>query len=255
MLSSWVAGSLFAAGLSAFYLLKNKFRTQSQLLLKISLIVFIFSSLAILVSGHTHAIQVARTQPAKMASFEALWKTQKGAPMSLIGFPSETDQMTYLEIRIPKLLSFLIDFDHNSEIKGLEAFPKDEWPPVAPVYFSYHIMIAIGMLFVAMAFIYAFLILKNKVHVKKLWLWPLVIAIPLPHLSIQSGWMAAEIGRQPWAVYGVLKTADAASRVVPAWQILFTLIMFSVIYLLLFFLFIYILLKLINKGLETNNSY
>ncbi len=255
VLASWVAGSLFTAGVSAFYLLKNKFRAQSQLLLKVSLIIFMFSSLAMLISGHTHAIQVAKTQPAKMASFEALWKTQKGAPMSLFGFPSEADETTYLEIRIPKVLSFLIDFDYNSEIKGLEAFPKNEWPPVAPVYFSYHIMVGLGMLFIVMTLVYGFLIFKNKLYDKKIWLWPLVIAIPLPHLSIQSGWMAAEIGRQPWAVYGVLRTTDAASSVVPAGQIQFTLIMLSLIYLLLFCLFIYILVRLINKGFNSADSY
>jgi cytochrome bd ubiquinol oxidase subunit I len=255
VLASWIAGSMFAAGVSAYYIIKDKFKSQSRILLKISLIVFIFSSLAILVSGHTHTIQVADTQPAKMASFEALWKTQKGAPMSLIGFPSESDETTYLEVRIPKLLSFLINFDHNSEVKGLEAFPKNERPSILPVYFSYHLMIAIGMLFIAMTLVYSFLILKNKLYDNKTWLWPLVIAIPLPHFSIQSGWMAAEIGRQPWAVYGVLKTADAASAVVPAWQVLFTFIMFSLIYLLLFCLFIYILLKLINKGFDSADYY
>jgi cytochrome bd ubiquinol oxidase subunit I len=255
VLASWIAGSLFASGVSAFYLIKNKFNNQARLMLKVSLIIFIFSSLAILVSGHTHAIQVAKTQPAKMASFEALWKTKNGAPMSLIGFPSVADETTYFEIRIPNLLSFLIDFDHESEVKGLDAFSKNEWPPVAPVYFSYHIMTGLGALFIAMALIYAFLILKNRLYDKKAWLWPLVIAIPLPHFSIQFGWMAAEIGRQPWAVYGVLKTSDAASRVVSAWQVLFTFIMLSIIYLLLFCLFIYILGKLIKKGFESADSY
>jgi cytochrome bd ubiquinol oxidase subunit I len=255
VLASWIAGSLFTAGISAFYLIINKFREQSQLLLKVSLIVFIFSSLAILVSGHSHSIQVAKTQPVKLASFEALWKTQKGAPMSIIGFPSIADETTYLEIRIPTLLSFLIDFDHNSEVRGLDAFSRNEWPPIAPVYFSYHIMIGLGMLFTAMAFIYAFLIIKNKLYDKKTWLWPLVIAIPLPHFSIQFGWMAAEIGRQPWAVFGILKTSDAASQLVSAGQVLFTFIMFSIIYLLLFCLFIYILSKLIKKGFESADSY
>ena len=255
VLSAWIAGSLFAAGISAFYLIRNRFTEHAKYLLKISLIIFIFSSLAILVSGHTHSIQVARTQPAKMASFEALWHTQKGAPMSIIGLPSVDNQKTYFEIRIPKLLSLLIDFDPNSEIKGLDAFPKDETPPLVPVYLSYHIMIGLGMLFIAMALIYAFLLFKNKLYDNKKLLLPLVLAIPLPHISIQLGWIAAEIGRQPWSVYGVLRTANAASRVVPAGQVLFTLIMFGIIYLMLFCLFIYILLKLINKGMEPDNSY
>ncbi|MFH0975193.1 MAG: cytochrome ubiquinol oxidase subunit I [Spirochaetota bacterium] len=255
VLSAWVAGSIFAAGVSAFYLIRGKFSEQAKLLLKTSLIIFIFSSLAILVSGHTHSIQVAKTQPAKMASFEALWKTQSGAPMSLIGLPCGKEEKTYMEISVPKLLSLMIDFDPDSEVKGLDAFPKDELPPLLPTYFSYHIMVGLGMLFIAMAFLYGFLVFKNKLYDKKIFLWPLVFAIPLPHFAIQLGWIAAEVGRQPWAVYGVLKTSDAASAVVPAGQILFTVIMFSIIYLLLFCLFIYILVRLINKGFGSEGSY
>jgi cytochrome bd ubiquinol oxidase subunit I len=255
VLSSWIAGSIFTAGISAFYLIKEKFNEHAKPVLKISMIIFICSSIAILFSGHVHSIQVAKTQPVKMASFEALWKTQKGAPMSLIGLPCPEEQKSYLEVSVPKLLSLLIDFDPNSEVRGLEAFPKDEWPPIIPIYFSYHIMVGLGMFFIVIAIIYAFLIFKNKLYDNKILLWPLVIAIPLPHISIQLGWIAAEVGRQPWTVYGVLKTSDAASRVVPAGHVLFTLIMFGVIYLILFCLFIHILLKLINKGFESDNSY
>ncbi|MBN2402475.1 MAG: cytochrome ubiquinol oxidase subunit I [Spirochaetes bacterium] len=251
VLSSWIAGSAFVAGISAFYLIKNKFNEHAKPMLKIAIIIFIFSSIAILVSGHTHSIQVARTQPAKMASFEALWKTEKGAPMSLIGIPCEEEQKTYLEISVPRLLSLLIDFNPDSEVIGLEAFPEDEWPPIIPTYLSYHVMIGLGMLFIVMAFIYAFLLFDNKLYDNKKWLRVLVFAIPLPHIAIQLGWIAAEVGRQPWAVYGVLRTSDAASRVVPAGQILFTLIMFGIIYTLLFCMFIYILIKLINKGFES----
>ena len=255
VLSSWIAGSLFAAGIGAWYLIKVKYVELAKPLVRISMIIFVFSSLVMLGSGNSHSIQVARTQPAKMAAFEALWKTEKGAPMALIGWPNESEEKTYAEIAVPKLLSLLIDFNPESEVKGLNAFPKNEWPPVLPTFISYHVMIGLGMLFIAMALVYGYMLYTKKLYNNKLLLWILLFSIPLPHVAIQFGWIAAEVGRQPWAVYNILKTVDAVSRVVPAGHILFTLIIFSLIYILLFYFFIFILLKLIKNGPELAKSY
>lgn len=252
--AAWITGSLFVSGISAWYIVKDKFEEYFQPLLKISLGIFIAMSLLQFASGHMHAIQVAKTQPEKMAAFEALWKTQKGAPMSIIGIPDEEKEVTHFEIAIPKLLSFMIDFDTEYEVKGLEAFPKDERPPVFLPYMSYHMMIGLGTLFALLAGLGILLIITQKIFESKKYLWLLVLASPLPLIGNEVGWIAAEVGRQPWAVYKVLKTADAASVVVPAGQILFTLIMFSVIYLLLFLIFLKIFFKIIQKGPEESGS-
>ena len=127
-------------------------------------------------------------------------------------------------------------------------FQPDERPPVFLSFVSYHIMISLGMLFAAITVIGAALLATNKIGDTPWFLKIMLFAIPLPHLANQFGWIAAEVGRQPWAVYRVLRTADAASVVVPAWQILFSLIMFGLIYLLLFVLFIKILVKIVKKG-------
>ncbi len=254
VLSSWIAGSLFTAGISAFYLVRKRHEEIIKSLMKTSILIFAIASIIMLVSGHIHSIQVAKTQPAKMASFEALWKTQKGAPMSIIGIPDTEIQKTRFEIRIPKLLSLLIYFDPDAEVKGLEEFPENDWPFIVPTYLSYHIMVGLGMLFIALGLVYGFLHFTGRLYDKKIFLWILVFAIPLPHIAIQLGWIAAEMGRQPWVVYNVLRTVDAVSSVVPSGQVLFTLILFSLIYIMLFLLFITILIKIIKKGPEINRA-
>ena len=248
VLSSWIAASLFTAGISAWYLLKGRSEALFRPLLKMSMVIFILTGTVMFLSGHWHAVQVANTQPVKMAAFEALWKTQRGAPMSLIGIPDEGKETTHLEIAVPRLLSLLIHFDPDAEVTGLGAFPKEDRPPVALTYFSYHVMIALGTLFLGIAALGALFLVKDTIHEKKWFLRALIIAIPLPHVAIQFGWIAAEVGRQPWVVYNYLRTADAVSVVVPPWQVAVTLVLFSALYTLLFLVFLLVLRSFIRKG-------
>lgn len=248
IIAGWISGSLFAAGVAAWYLIKQHHTAQAQKILKTAIIVFAIMSLVQFASGHIHAVQVTNLQPEKMATFEALWETQNGAPMSIIGIPVESEKKTYFEIKIPKLLSLLAYFDPDAEVKGRDAFPEDELPPVLLPYFSYHVMIGLGSLFALISLIALLLIVRKKLFEAKWFLYVLLFAIPLPIIANEFGWIAAEVGRQPWAVYKVLKTVDAVSAVVPASHVLLSLIIFSLIYLLLIVLFIMILLKIIKKG-------
>jgi len=199
-------------------------------------------------SGHGHSVQVAKTQPAKMAAFEALWKGQNGAPMSVIGIPDPSRKKTHLEIAVPKLLSIAIYFDPEARVQGLDDFKEEELPSVVLSYLTYHGMIGLGSLFALLAVISAILMISRKLFEARWFLWVLISAVPLPFIANELGWMAAEFGRQPWAVYKVLKTAEAASVVVPAWQILVSIIAFSAIYCLLFAVFLKILFSIISKG-------
>ncbi len=248
VMGGWITGSLFTAGIGAWYLLKQRDREAAQSLIKISLWIFIAVSLLQFGSGHGHAVQVANTQPAKMAAFEALWVSQEGAPMSIIGMPDPSQKKTHFEIAVPKLLSFAINFDPDSRVQGLDEIPEDEQPPIVITYLTYHGMIGLGSFFALMAVISAFLIITGKLENARWFLWVLIFTVPLPFIANELGWMAAEIGRQPWAVYKVLRTVDAASVVVPAWQILLSIIAFSVIYLLLFAVFLKLLFGIIRKG-------
>jgi cytochrome d ubiquinol oxidase subunit I len=236
------------AGISAWYLLKKRDAEYAKAALKIAIIILVIASILELFLGHAHSVQVGKTQPEKLAAFEALYETTAGAPLALFGLPDEANQKTYLYVGVPKMLSLFLYLDPNATVKGLNEFPADGRPPVFLSFISYHIMISLGMLFAAITVIGAALLATNKIGDTPWFLKIMLFAIPLPHLANQFGWIAAEVGRQPWAVYRVLRTADAASVVVPAWQILFSLIMFGLIYLLLFVLFIKILVKIVKKG-------
>ncbi len=253
-IAGWITGSLLVAGISAWYLLKNRHIEYAKTLLRIALIIFIPTAVIQLFTGHAHSVQVAKTQPEKMAAYEALWETRTGAPLAIFGIPDARAQKTYFYIGIPKMLSFLVHFDSNAEIKGLNAFPADERPPVFLPFVSYHIMIWLGMLFIAIALTGSYLALRKKLWDSKWYLRVLLYSIPLPYLANEFGWIGTEVGRQPWAVYRVLRTADAASVVVPAGQILFTLIIFGLIYTFLFVIFLHVLIKFVRQGPEVDIS-
>lgn len=254
IMASWITGALFVSGISAWYVVKKRNLRLAGALLPVSLSFFIAVSFLQFVSGHGHAIQVAQTQPEKMAAFEALWRTQNGAPMSIFGIPDEASQTTRLEVSVPKLLSFLIHFDTSKEVKGLGDFPPGERPPVFLPYMSYHFMIGAGSYFALLSAIGVFLISRKRLLNTGWYLKLLIISIPVPIAANEAGWIAAEVGRQPWAIYRVLRTADAASVSVPAWQILLSIIMFSLIYALIFAVFMKLLLKIIREWSDSSEN-
>jgi len=189
-----------------------------------------------------------------MAAFEALWKTQEGAPLAIFGIPDESRQKTHAYIGIPNMLSTLIYFDSNAKVLGLNEFPENERPRVFVPFVSYHIMILLGMLFIAVSIIGIWLFARKKIYDSRWYLKLILFLIPLPYIANETGWVAAEVGRQPWVVYKVLKTADAISINVPAGNILFSLILFIVVYGLIAAVGIPIILRLIKKGPEDSAS-
>ena len=248
ILGGWITGSLAAAGIAAWFLIKGRHLERAKILFKTALIMFILSSLIQLGSGHAHSVQVAETQPEKMAAFEALYDTQEGAPMLLFGIPSAKEQKTHLAIKIPKFLSFLIHFDSNAEVQGLNDFREEMRPPVFLPFMSYHVMIWLGGLFIFMAVVGIVLLLRKKAFETRWFHKLFLLAVPLPYLANEFGWIAAEVGRQPWAVFGVLRTSDAASVVVPAGNILFTLILFFIVYTLIAVIGLSIIFKMVKAG-------
>jgi cytochrome d ubiquinol oxidase subunit I len=250
VIAGWMTGSLFVAGISAWYLLKRRDMEYAKNMIKVSLIIFIFSTILQFYAGHNHAVQVAKTQPIKMAAIEGLWDTTEGAGLLLFGFPDESKKTTHMEIRIPKLLSLILFADSNAKVQGLNDFPADLHPPLCLTSQSYRVMIMLGGFFLLISLIAIILFARKRLYDTDWFLKILLFSIPLPLIANEMGWMAAEVGRQPWVVYNVLKTADAASVVVPAWQILATIIMFSILYLILLVFFIKFIVKLVKKGPE-----
>ncbi len=249
VMASWMTCAIMIAGIAGYYVRKELHGDTAKMMLKIGIILFAVTPLVQLSLGHLHAIQVIETQPEKAAAMEGLFETTKGAPLYLAGYVDEQNEKTY-GIYIPRMLSFLYNFNLNSEIKGLSEFPKDNWPPVNLVFQAYHVMVGVGMLAILLGLIGLFLLIKNKLFEANKYLFILPFLIPLPHIAHETGWIAAEVGRQPWIIYKLMKTADGASVVVSANQLVFSLIMFFLIYSLLFAMFVYLFVKIVKNGPE-----
>jgi len=247
-LGAFLAGAFLVISVHAFYLLRDRYVLLSQKALKIALVVATIASLLQLATGHQSAGGVAENQPAKLAAFEGHYPESAPADLYLIGWVDKESQ-TVKGIKLPGGLSFLVDWNFTTPIKGLNAFPEDERPTAVNAIFQfYHIMVGIGMLLILISLYGTIQWWRGKIFKQRWYLWILVFAVFLPQVSNQFGWFAAEMGRQPWVVYGHLKTADALSESVTSSEVLFSLIFFSLIYALLLVLFIYLLDRKIKKG-------
>jgi cytochrome d ubiquinol oxidase subunit I len=242
---AWIAGAFLVISVSAYYLLKNKHRDFALQSFKIGLIVATFASLSQLFTGHSSAQGVAKHQPAKLAAFEGHYETKPG-DLYLFGWVDESKNEV-IGVKIPGMLSWLVHFDTQKPIQGLNEFKPEDRPKVNIVFQSYHIMISLGMIFIGLSFLGIFLVFKNKLD-NKLILKIFVFSVILPQIANQVGWISAEVGRQPWVVYGLLRTKDALSKNVQAGDVMFSLILFSLIYALLFVLFLFLLDKKIKHG-------
>ena len=249
-----VAGSFFMAGFAAILLLKKRGGEPTRKSLVLALIAgFIFSVLVAFPFGHEHAKQVAATQPEKFAAIEGLYTGQEGAPLVLFGLVSPTPPELKAKVEIPNMLSWMAFGDVNAPVKGIKDFPPDTVPQGAELWLSFvsfHNMVILGGFFIAVTGLGLLFAWRETLAGKRWFLRVLAFSIPLPLAACQFGWIAAEVGRQPWIVYGLLKTKDAASVVVSAGEILFSLILFSLIYLALGALWIFLLARKAKAGIE-----
>lgn len=247
-LGAFLAGVFLILSVHAYYILRGRYVSISKKAFKITLIIATITSLAQLVAGHASAEVVAEHQPAKLAALEGHYDESAAADMYLLGWVDQEKQEV-TGLAIPGGLSFLLDQDFEAPVTGLNAFPDDERPSqVNAVFQFYHLMVAIGMFLIALTLYASFLLWKKKLFTKKWLLWFFVFTALLPQIANQVGWFSAEMGRQPWVVYGLLRTNEAFSQAVTANQVLFSLILFFTVYALLFLLFVYLLNKKIKHG-------
>ena len=246
--AAFILSAFFVMGISAYHLLKKQhieFATRS---FKMGLICGLISSVFIVVQGDLHARHVTEVQPAKLAAMEALWETTTQAPMHLIAWPDEENERNAIQIgSIPGVLSFLGHHDFNAEITGLKAFPKDERPPVLLTFLSFRGMVALGTYFVLVMIIGVWK--RNRLLESPFYLRLMLYSIPLPYIAIQMGWIVAEVGRQPWIVYGIMKTSDAVSPIATS-QVGISLVAFILVYGLLGAVGYYLIFKYARKGPE-----
>lgn len=245
-----VSGSLFVVGISAWFLLKKRHIEFAERSMKAALIVAFVSSFLQLPLGHFQAINVANNQPEKLAVFEGIFDTTTHAPLLLFGIPNPEEGRIEHAIGIPGALSFLVSGDTGTEIKGLNDFPRDEWPPVLLPFFSFHLMVVLGLFFIVLTGYGMILAHRKSLTGSTRFLWAALLSIPLPIIANEIGWVAAEVGRQPWIIYRVLRTSKAVSTVVPASHILITLIVFVLIYVCLFCSWMLLLKRALIAGPE-----
>jgi len=248
VVGAWLAGAFLVISVSAYYLLKKREIAFAKNSLKISLIV---GSIAIILQaflGHLSGQIVAKHQPAKLAAFEGIYKTEKMVPLSVFGLVNAKEKKIEYNLAIPGFLSFLAFNDFTAEVKGLDQFPEKDWPNVSIVFQVYHLMLLTwGWMFVTLLIAFYEWRKGNLVH-SKYCLKLLIISVLAPQIGNQAGWVAAEMGRYPWIVQDLLRISDGLSKAVTANHVLGSMILFGVVYFFLFVLFIYLLNEKIKHG-------
>ena len=245
---AWQAGAFLVVSVSAWYLLKNRHGDFARASLRIGLVAGLAASLLQLVSGHDSAAGVAQNQPAKLAAFEGLYDTTARAPLTLFGWVDETQEEVRFGLAVPGMLSFLVHNDASKPVRGLRDFKKADRPPVNPVFQFYHLMVGVGFGMIAVAGLGCFYSWRGALAQKRWFLWVLVLSVIGPQIGNQMGWFSAEVGRQPWIVYGLLRTSEGLSAVVKAGTVMTSIVLFSAVYLLLLAVFIYLLNDKIQHG-------
>jgi len=249
--ASWTVGAALMCSVSAWYLLKNKHVELAKANLKVALpFFFVIASLNVVVFGANQAIEVTNNQPLKLASMEGLYQSESCARMFIVGWVDETTQTTS-GISIPCLLSFLAYQNIHATVQGIDSFAPAPTPPINLVFQVYHVMITMGPALAGIAFLALVLWLwKRRLYTTRWVLWLLVVTVFIGEATITAGWWTAEIGRQPWVVYNVLKTADGVSPTLSALDVALSIGMFVILYALLFVLFLFLLNRRIQSGPE-----
>ena len=249
LIGAYILAAFFVMSVTAYYILKGRHLDFAKRSFTIALIVAALASLAAPISGDLQARKVAQTQPAKLAAMEAVFQTgREPTPMYLFGQPDVSERRVKYGVAIPGLLSRLTYGDSQKPVAGLDQIPRRDWPPVAMTFHSFHVMVWLGLLFVVLTLVGLYFRWRGTLFDKRWLLWVFVLAVPLPFVANQLGWITAEVGRQPWVVYGLLRTSDALSKAVVASQVLGSIILFIVIYALLFAVWVFVLDSKIKHG-------
>jgi cytochrome d ubiquinol oxidase subunit I len=251
----WTMAAFLMAGVAAWYYLKGRRSDVARVSLKLGTVMMVLSVVLNVATGDTHAKQVAATQPVKFAAMEGLFDTQRGAPLVVFMLPpTQEGPRGGPAITLPKAASVLAFGDIDAEVKGLREFPPDVWPPLAVTFSTFHVMVAVGGLMLLIGLLGLWLFWRRRLEEARWWQWIAFGSIPLPMIAIQLGWMTAEVGRQPWIVHGLMRTRDAVSKVVGGPELLFSVLLFSVLYLVLGALWLFLLRREIVLGPKADSE-
>jgi cytochrome d ubiquinol oxidase subunit I len=234
-------------------LLKRKHEAVTQSMMHMGLWFAAICLVLQLISGDSSARLIARFQPAKLAAFEGIYKTEPHTPISVVGWVDGRNQEVH-SIKIPGALSWLTYRNTNTPVTGLDQIPRDEWPNVPAVFQTYHLMVAMWALMALIAALGLWFWKRKTLPHKKWLLWAMIFSVGFPHIAQQAGWMSTEMGRQPWIVWHQLRTADGVSTSIHSGQVMASIIMFIVIYITLFALFLFLLDRKIKHGPESMDT-
>ena len=250
MTGAVITGSFVMAAVGAFYMLEGRNQEFGRIFLKVGTITGLIASILIIFpTGDLHGKYVAHHQPAAMAAMEGVFKSESGAGLVLMGQPNEETGEIDNPLVVNNVLSYLIYGTTKAEVIGLDRFPRDEWPTALPLlFYAYHIMAGLGTWFVTIMILSAFLLWRGRLFTTRSVLWALLLSFPLPYIANTAGWLTAEIGRQPWLIYGLMRTSAGYSHVVSAGNGLFTLLGFMGLYALLGLLFTVLMYREISHG-------
>jgi len=250
MTAAVVTASFLMASVGSFYLLSGKHLDQARIFVKTGVIACAIASFVMLFpTGDGQGENVTKYQPATLAAMEGLFHTETGAGIVVMGQPDPEKLRLDNPLVVPNVLSFLTYKRWNAEVKGLDSFPQEIWPDnVSLLYYSYHIMVGLGTIFVAIAFMALLYLILGRLYEKRILLWALMLSFPFPYIATTAGWITAETGRQPWLIYGILKTKDGSSPHVTAGNTLFTLLGFMGLYTVLAMLFLLLVYRVIERG-------
>jgi len=247
--ASMITTAFVIAGVGAFYLLSRKHLSLAQIFLRTALTAALVASIfQIFPSGDGEARQIFESQPIKGAAMEGLFKSERGAGISLFGQPNMQTETLDNPIVIPDALSLLAYHRMLATVKGLDAFPKTEWPNVPLVYYAYHIMVTLGFLFAGITLISVILWWRKKLFQSRGMLWIWMLSAPLPYVATLAGWITTEVGRQPWLVYGLFKTEMGVTDNLSAGNAMFSLLGFLAIYTIAGLLYLFLVFKAIDRG-------
>ena len=251
-----ITGAFIMTSVGAFYLLIGKWTTHARIFVKTGVIAgCLFSVLQIFPTGDRQGKMVTELQPATLAAMEGLFHSQAGAPLVIVGQPDVERGTIDNPIEIPNALSMLTFRRWDAHVRGLDSFPKNDWPDNIPLlYYSYHIMVGLGTFFVTVMVVALFLLCRGKLFSSQWMLWILMLSAPFPYIANTAGWMTAELGRQPWLVYGLMRTKDGYSKTVSAGNGMFTLIGFMGLYIVLGILFLFLIKREIEHGPVDGNE-
>ncbi len=249
VLSSYVLAAFFVMGVSAYHILRKNELPLFRSSFRMGAVFGLISAVLVAASGDLNGVQVAKYQPAKLAAIESFWETRAGAPFTLFLWPDPGNENNSIEfLPVPNGLSLLAYHRADAEVAGLKAFPPDERPPVVVTFLSFRFMVGLGLLFILLSFVGLWKSVRGRLEASARFLRIMLCSIPLTYIAIQLGWLVTEMGRQPWIVYGLMKTSAGVSSSLRTSQVIASLIGFTVVYGLLAVVDIYLLAKYSRRG-------